>query len=316
VERAAIFGAAGAIGQAIAPELERRGVGFRAVGRSGEKLKRAFAGFAHAEPFPADLNDPRSTGAAARGVDTIFYCVGLPYPSHHLHPVMMRVTLEAAKLVGVRRVVLVSSVYPFGVPRASRVAETHTREPHTRKGHYRKEQEDLVLAAHAEGALQGMIVRLPDFYGPHAEQGLAQLVFKAALAGKTANWPGVVNAPHEFVFVPDAGPVLVELASRDDCYGEAWHYGGPGPINTLDFITRIYRAVGRAPKYRAAGKLLLRIAGWFNPEIREVIEMLYLQETPVILDDSKLAAKLGELKKTPYDEGIRQTVEFLKGHHG
>jgi nucleoside-diphosphate-sugar epimerase len=74
--------------------------------------------------------------------------------------------------------------------------------------------------------------------------------------------------------------------------------------------------VGRAPKYRAAGKLLLRIAGWFNPEIREVIEMLYLQETPVILDDSKLAAKLGELKKTPYDEGIRQTVEFLKGHHG
>jgi nucleoside-diphosphate-sugar epimerase len=111
--------------------------------------------------------------------------------------------------------------------------------------------------------------------------------------------------------VPDAGPTVVEAASRD-CYGEAWNYGGPGPINTLDFITRVYRAVGRVPKYRAAPKWLLRIVGQFNPDVRELIEMLYLQETPVILDDSKLAAKLGGLHKTPYDEGIRRTVEFLK----
>ena len=68
---------------------------------------------------------------------------------------------------------LPSSVYSYGVPRASRVPETHPRDPHTRKGKYRKEQEDLVMAAHAAGAIQGMIVRLPDFYGPHADIGLA-----------------------------------------------------------------------------------------------------------------------------------------------
>jgi len=50
----------------------------------------------------------------------------------------------------------------------------------------------------------------------------------------------------------------------------------------------------------------------FDPNIREVIEMLYLQETPVILDDSKLAAKLGGVKKTPYDEGIQKTVEWMR----
>jgi nucleoside-diphosphate-sugar epimerase len=205
----------------------------------------------------------------------------------------------------------VSSVYAYGVPRTSTVAETHPRDPHTRKGGYRKQQEDLVLAAHTPGALETMIVRLPDFYGPHADLSLAELVFTAALAGKTVNWPGVVNAPHEFVFVPDAGSTIVEAASCD-CYGEAWNYGGPSPINTLDFITKVYRAVGRAPKYRAAGKGLLRIIGWFNPDVRELLEMLYLQETPVILDDSKLSAKLGGLQKTSYDEGIHRTVEFLR----
>ncbi|HTS66235.1 MAG TPA: NAD-dependent epimerase/dehydratase family protein [Candidatus Acidoferrales bacterium] len=307
----AIFGAAGAIGQSVAPELQRRGVGFRVVGRSREKLERAFSGFPAAEIHPADLADAASAAKAAGGIDTILYCAGLPYPEHRLHPQLMRATLEGAKSAGVRRLALVSSVYAFGVPRTVRVSETHPREPNTLKGRYRKEQEDLVLEAHASGALRTMIVRLPDFYGPHANQSLAALVFTAALAGKTVNWPGVVNTAHEFVYVPDTGPVLADLASRDDCYGEAWHLGGAGSINTLDFITRVYRAAGRPPKYRAAGKTLLRIAGWFDANIREVIEMLYLQETPVILDDSKLNARLGPVRKTPYDEGIRHTLEWL-----
>jgi nucleoside-diphosphate-sugar epimerase len=80
----------------------------------------------------------------------------------------------------------------------------------------------------------------------------------------------------------------------------------------VDFITRIYRAVGRDPKYRSVGRGLLKILGWFSPEMREVPEMMYLQETPVILDDSKLLAKLGNVHKTPYDEGIRKTIEFLR----
>jgi nucleoside-diphosphate-sugar epimerase len=312
MQNVAIFGAAGAIGKAVGAELARRGVPFRVVGRSRQSLEQAFGKTAGAEIFPADLSEGRSAGAAARGVDTIIYCVGLPYPSHQLHPVLMRTTIEAAKLVGVARLVLASSVYGYGVPRASKVAETHPREPHTRKGKYRKEQEDLVMEAHAAGVIQGLIVRLPDFYGPNSDIGLANPLFRAALAGKTANWVGPVNTPHEFVYTPDAGPVIADLASRAECFGEAWNFGGAGTINTLDFITRIYRAVGRAPKYRTAGAGMLKILGWFNPTLREVVEMLYLEETPVILDDSKLRAKL-PVNKTPYDEGIKQTLEWMRG---
>jgi nucleoside-diphosphate-sugar epimerase len=103
----------------------------------------------------------------------------------------------------------------------------------------------------------------------------------------------------------------VELASHD-CYGEAWNFGGPGEINSMDFITRIYRAVGRAPKYRTVGAGLLKIMGWFNPLYRELPEMLYLQETPVILDDSKLIKKLGTVHKTSYDDGILQTLDWMR----
>jgi nucleoside-diphosphate-sugar epimerase len=312
MQKAAIFGAAGAIGPQVAAELDRRGIPFRAVGRSRAKLEAAFGSMAHAELFDADIGDLRSAGAAARGIDTIFYCVGLPYPSHHLHPVLMRTALEAATSMKVERLVLVSSVYPYGVPRTARVAETHPREPAAVKGQYRKQQEDCVLEAHQAGKIQGMIVRLPDFYGPGATQALANLVFEGALANKTANWIGPVNTAHEFVYVPDTGPVVVELGSRGDCYGEAWNFGGPGAINTLDFITRVYRALGLAPKYRTAGRGMLKALGLFNPLMRELPELLYLEETPVILDDSKLLAKLGNVRKTSYDDGIRQTIEWMR----
>lgn len=314
IRKAAIFGAAGAIGPQVAAELESRGIPFRVVGRSRARLQAAFGNYQHAEPFDADLSDLRSAGAAARGADTIFYCVGLPYPSHRLHPEMMRTTLHAAESTNVERIVLVSSVYGYGVPGTVRVAETHPREPQTRKGRYRKEQEDLVLEAHRTGKLAGLIVRLPDFYGPGADIGLANPIFRAAVAGKAGNWFGPVNAQHEFVYVPDTGPVIVDLGQCAECYGEAWNYGGPGAINALDFFTRIYRGVGRAPKYRVAGRTMIKILGWFSPLLREFQEMLYLQETPVILDDSKLLTKFPSVRKTSYDEGIRRTLDWVRAN--
>jgi nucleoside-diphosphate-sugar epimerase len=312
IQKVALFGAAGAVGHAVAPELAKRGIPFRAVGRNRARLEQAFGALPQAEVFDADLSDLRSAGAAARGVDTIIYCVGLPYPVHYQHPVLMRTTLEAATAMQVKRLVLMSSVYAYGVPRASRVAETHPREPRTTKGAYRKEQEDLVLEAHKNGKLAGMVIRLPDFYGPHADIGLANPVFRAALAGKTANWIGPVNTAHEFIYMPDSGPVVVDLATRPECYGESWNLGGVGEINTMDFITRIFQAVGRSPKYRSGGRAMLKFIGRFSPTIREAVEMVYLQETPVILDDSKLKAKLGAIHKTSYDEGIQQTLAWMK----
>ena len=237
---------------------------------------------------------------------------GFPTPPTASTPVLMHTTLEAAARAGVERLLLASSVYPYGVPRTPRVAETHPRLPESRKGKYRAEQEDLVLEAHRAGAISGLILRLPDFYGPHADLGLANPIFRAALAGKTANWIGPAGTPHEFVYVPDTGPVILDLASCAECYGEAWNFGGAGEITAVDFITRIYRAAGHAPRYRTAGRRLLSMLGWFNPLMRELPEMLYLQETPIILDDRKLLAKFPATRKTPYDEGIQKTFEWMR----
>ena len=68
MEKAAIFGAAGAIGPWVAEELSRRGIPFRTVGRSRAKLEAAFAALPHAEIFDAESPfEPRGCIAQAWG---------------------------------------------------------------------------------------------------------------------------------------------------------------------------------------------------------------------------------------------------------
>ena len=99
--------------------------------------------------------DAASVREAVRGLDTLVYLVGVPYDRFDQHPVVMRQTLAGAIAEGVQRMVLVGTVYPYGLPRTTPVTEDHPREPNTFKGRMRKEQEDLLLEADAGGRSAG-----------------------------------------------------------------------------------------------------------------------------------------------------------------
>jgi len=312
VERVGLVGAAGAIGKSVGAALAARKKPFRVIGRSAAPLEASFGNTPGVERSLWNPEDPASVRAAVRGLDTLVYLIGVPYHRFDQHPVVMRQTLEGAFAEGVRRMVLVGTVYPYGLPRSARVAEDHPREPHTYKGQMRKAQEDLLLEADAAGKIRGTILRLPDFYGPGIEKSFLHDAFTAALAGRTANLIGPIDTPHEFIYVPDVGPVLLDLADRREAYGRWWHLGGPGTITQREFVTRVFAAAGRPPRFRVAGKNTLRLMGLFNPMMRELVEMSYLHTTPVVLDDSALQKLLGPVRKTSYDEGIRRTLEAMR----
>jgi nucleoside-diphosphate-sugar epimerase len=242
-------------------------------------------------------------------VDTLIYLVGVPYNHFELHPLTMRQTLEGAIAEGVKRVVLIGTVYPYGVPVTEKVSEEHPRNPPTYKGKMRKEQEDLLLAAHASGEIQATVLRLPDFYGPSVESSFLDGMFKAVANGKTADMVGPIDTPHEFVFVPDVGPVVLALAEKPEAYGRWWNFAGAGVTTQRQMAEQAFALVGRKPKIRVIGKLGLRLIGLFQPIMKELVEMHYLQTTPVLMDDSALIGLLGDVHKTSYAEGVRLSVE-------
>jgi nucleoside-diphosphate-sugar epimerase len=307
----AVFGAAGAIGPVVVPELRARGHHVRVVGRDAARL-RSFG--PDVEVVGADLMDPAGAATAAAGMDAVLYAVGVPYHRFDLHPPMMRATVAAAKAAGVRRLIHISNVYPYGRPQTTLVAETHPLAPHTFKGRMRKEQEEIVLAAHDPRGLQTLVLRPPDFYGPTAANSMAGYALASMRAGKTVDLLGPITTPHEWIYVPDLAPVIADLFAVDAGYGTAYNVGGAGSLTVRQFAGKLFAAANRRVKFREAGPMLLRALGLFNPTMRELVEMSYLYETPVLLDDTKLTALLGGLRKTSYDDGIRATVAAAFGH--
>src|SRR4051812_31407511 len=119
--KVALFGAGGAIGGSVADALRGLGREYRVVGRSRGPLERQFGADPLAEIATWDPHDPASVRAAARGVDTLVYLVGVPYWEFGLHPELMKKTLDGAIAEGVERVVLIGTVYPYGRPRTTPV---------------------------------------------------------------------------------------------------------------------------------------------------------------------------------------------------
>nr|WP_233587844.1 NAD-dependent epimerase/dehydratase family protein [Corallococcus sp. CA049B] len=308
----ALFGASGVIGQAVARALQAQGRAYRVVGRSEGSLRREFGADPRAEVVTWNPEDPASIRAAARGVRTLIYMVGVNYWQFHLHPELMRRTLDAAIAEGVERVVLIGTVYPYGLPRTPTVTESHPREPNSYKGRMRKAQEDLLLEADAAGGIKGTILRLPDFYGPGVERSFLYRAFVAANQGKRAPLIGPLDTPHEFVFVDDVGPIVTALMDEPRAYGRFWNLAGAGATTQRELVKEMYAQAGHAPKTMTMGKGMVRLAGLFDPFMRELVEMYYLLTNPVLLDDSALRGLLGTVHKTPYPEGIRQTLAALR----
>src|SRR2546427_511321 len=113
----ALFGAAGAIGQSLAAALRQQGRAYRVVGRNAASLRQTFGADPLAEIATWNPDVAGSIEAAAHGVDTLIYLVGVNYWQFQLHPELMRKTLEGAIAAGVRRIVLIGTVYPYGKAR-------------------------------------------------------------------------------------------------------------------------------------------------------------------------------------------------------
>jgi len=197
---------------------------------------------------------------------------------------------------------------PAGRPPPTPLREDHPREPHTFKGRMRKAQEDVLMEMATRAGIQATVLRLPDFYGPGVSASLLHRVAVAAVDGGTADMVGPIDTPHEFVFVPDVGPVVAKLIDTPAAFGRIWHLAGAGVTSQRALVQEMERQTGHSLKLRIAGKTMLRVIGLFQPFMRELVEMHYLQTDPVIMDDSALQQLIGPIRKTPYDEGVRQML--------
>ncbi len=304
LEKAAILGATGPVGIHVARELVRREVPCRVVSRRADHLEGVFAG-GPVERLPADLGDAAQTRRAVEGCNVAFLCVGFPPNKTHLHPAAARNVAETVTAVGAR-CVHVSSYWAF-LPAAGRQLD----EEHPRRGggpwiRLRREAEDILREAGAA------VANLPDFYGPEVHTSSLQNALAEAARGKTMHWLGSADADHAFAFVPDAAATLVSLAGHEDAYGEHWLVPTAGPVNGRRLAAMVEAALERPIKLRSVGLMTIRLLGLVDRNMRGFAQMAPHYMEPLTYETAKIEALLGAQHVTPYEDGVRQTLDWLR----
>ena len=319
LEKAIVVGATGGTGASIVEELVNRGIRTVAFGRSREKLEQLKARLGHPVHLTIAVGDafrPENIVSASEGAEVIFHCANVPY--HEMESKLIPLgesVMEAADRLSLK-VVAIDGIYPYGRRQMSRATEEHPKQPHTRKGKTRLAYEKMLFDERWSRA-KVMIVRLPDYYGPTAnEASYLGSTLEAIASGKMAFFIGNMHVPREFVYLPDAAFMIAELASRDDAYGQNWHIPGAGLISGKEIVRLARQASGNTNLVIPLGRMGLSLIGMAVPVMKEVVEMLYLTEEPLVLSGDKYERLIGPVRATTFEDGIMVTVQELQRRNG
>ena len=299
-----ILGAGGAIGMELVKELANGRRTVRLVGRNPKLTEGA------AEAVSADLSDLQKTVDAVAGSAVVYLLAGLKYDVkiwRELWPRIMSNAIEACKRTKAK-LIFFDNVYMYGKVSGC-MTEGTAFNPCSKKGEIRAQIATTLLNEIKAGNLSALIARSADFYGPHVTTGIPNiLVFDKLAEGATASWLVNDSVPHSFTFTPDAAKSLLLLADTESAWNQTWHVPtAPNPLTGKGFVQLVAKALGVAPKYRVLGRPLIKIAGFFDADIRESYEMLYQSESEYLFDSSKFVQAFS-FAPTSYLEGIRQTA--------
>ncbi|WP_143013562.1 NAD-dependent epimerase/dehydratase family protein [Paenibacillus jilunlii] len=316
VKKAVVLGATGGTGTVIIAELLKRGVSTVAFGRTLPKLEQ----FAEKLGNPAGLSlktgdvfKAEDVCQAAQGADVIFHCASVPYHemSTKLLP-MGEAVMEAANRLGTR-VIAIDGIYPYGRRKDEQpISEEFPKNPHTKKGKVKLEFERMFFSPRWSRT-ERMIVRLPDYYGAAAnEASYLGSTLEAIAAGKPGMFVGNMTVPREYVYLPDAAVMIVELALREEAYGQNWNIPGAGTISGKEIVRIARVASGKSKPVIPVGTVGLSLLGLFVPVMKEIVEMLYLTKEPLRLSGRKYERLVGPIPATSFEEGIRETIRAIQ----
>ena len=303
---ALVIGATGGSGNEIAAALLRRDWTVRALVRDAAR-----SGLAPGiEWIGGDAMNAADVARAAHDVAVIVHAVNPPGYRDWTRLVLPMIdnTIAAARATGAR-IVLPGTVYNYGPDALPLLREDSPQQPLTRKGAIRVEMERRLEAATKEG-VRALILRCGDFFGPHAGNNWFAAMVKPGRPVRSVRYPGKRDLRHAWAYLPDVGETVARLLEREHDLArfERFHFGGHR-VDGNAMITAIRHAAGD-PKLpvRQFPWWLATLASPFVTLFRELLEMRYLWQQPLQLDNRKLVALLGAEPHTELKQAIGDTL--------
>lgn len=312
---ALIIGITGGFGGSVALALHNNGWRIRALSRNPEQASNNFSQFSPVEWVPGDAMAEADVLNAAKGTTLIVHGANPPgYKNWRGLAIPMLENAISAAIENRSRLVFPGNVYNFGPDAFPSINEKSPQHPLTKKGKIRVEMERMLKAAAGKGA-RILIVRAGDFFGPSAAGSWFSnaLVKPGKMVGQVV-YPGKPEVGHAWAYLPDLGRTVVELCAREKDLSafEVFHFAGHYLENSQDMTNAIVRAAGKKEiPIKPFPWMLLTLLSPFVRLFRELLEMKYLWDEPVRLDNKKLEGFLGREPNTPLDQAVATTLMGL-----
>lgn len=303
-----ILGAGGVVGRELAKSLREYKTDIRLVSRNPLKVNDTD------QLMAGDLTIADDVYRAVEGSDIVYLTPGFPYSLkvwQATWPVVMKNTIDACKAHGAK-LVFFDNIYMYDPAKLSPITETHKVNPSSEKGKVRALAAAMLMDEVEKGELTALIARAPDFYGPGIKgvSILTESVFNKLASGKKADWFGLDNCKHSFIYTPDAGKGTAMLGNAEDTWNQVWHLPtAPNPLTGKEWVEAIAKELDVKPAYRAASKSIISLIAPFSPVVKELKEMLYQYTQDYVFDSSKFE-KHFNFTPISYAEGIRKIVEL------
>ena len=315
---ALVLGITGGVGGEVARALLARGWRVRALHRRPNEVAGNTGLENEVEWVKGDAMCRSDVAAAAAGVSVIVHAVNPP--KYHdwagLALPMLENTIAAAQAERAR-VLFPGTLYNFGPDALPRITETSAQNPLTRKGRIRVRMEERLREAAAAGA-RVLIVRAGDYFGPRAgNTWFTQGLLAGQRKVRRVFYPGPRHVGHAWAYLPDLAEAMARLLEKDAHLAdfEVCNFRGQWLARGADMADAICRAAGISTRrIYAFPWWCVRLAAPFVEMCREMLEMRYLWNTPVELDNSKLCAFIGAEPHTPLAEAIARSHPWPSGN--
>jgi dTDP-glucose 4,6-dehydratase len=207
--------------------------------------------------------------------------------------------VQAARDLGVERVVHTSTSEVYGTARSVPITEAHPLQGQSPYSASKIGADQIALSFHAAFGTPVTVIRPFNTYGPRqSARAVIPAIITQALALDRIRL-GNLSTTRDFTYVSDTVRGFLLAAEAPRVEGGVFNLGTGVEISVGDLARRIIRMVDRPVEIETDLERL-------RPEASEVLRLLS--------DNSLAAVRLDWRPHVSLDEGLAKTIEWIRGH--
>ncbi len=311
-KRVLVTGAGGFIGSHLAERLVREGAKVRAMVRYGSAGRWGWLDDSplvkEMEIFAGDIRDSGNVRRAMEECDAVLHLaalIAIPY-SYHAPDSYVRTNidgtlnvLEAARLLKTPRIVHTSTSEVYGTALRVPIDEDHPLQGQSPYSATKIGADKLVESYYRSFDLPVVTIRPFNTYGPRqSTRAVIPTIITQAIAGAEIRL-GSLTPTRDLNYVSNTVDGFLKGASVAGIEGETINLGSGEEISVGDLAKSIVRLVGRDVPIVTEEQRL-------RPEKSEVNRLL--------ADNSRARDRLGWKPEVSFEQGLKQTIEWMRSH--